>query len=161
MKKSAFHLLPFLFGGLLVSFITMGCSDDDDETVKQVTYDLSGQASAANEIRTPPVVSSATATISGTYNESTNVLQYKIDWSGLTGNATAMHFHGPATPQQNASVMIAIPGSNTPSGSISESITLHDTVEAHLLGGKVYYNLHTQAYPGGEIRGNIVTTKRQ
>jgi hypothetical protein len=147
-------------GGLLISFVAIGCDDDDDDTVKEVVYDLSGPASAANERQANPVVSSATGTISGTYNENTNVLQYTITWSGLTGNATAMHFHGPATPQESAGVLIAIPGSNTPSGTVSKSETLTDEVEAHLLGGKVYYNIHTAAYGAGEIRGNIVTTKR-
>jgi CHRD domain len=161
MKKSVFQLLPLLFGGLLISFISVGCDDDDDETIKQVIYDVSGTASAANEVQPAPVVSSATGTISGTFNESTNVLQYKIDWSGLTGNATAMHFHGPATPQESKPVLIPItittPGA---SGSVSESITLPDSTEAFLLAGKLYYNIHTDKYKAGEIRGNILPTKR-
>lgn len=160
MKKSVFQLVPLIFAGLMISFIVTGCDDDDDDIAKEVIYDLSGPANAANEIATTPVESSATGTISGTYNESTNLLQYKIDWSGLTSNANNAHFHGPATPQENKPPLIDIPYTPTTSGSVSQSVTLTDEVEAHLLGGKIYYNIHSVTYPGGEIRGNILATKR-
>jgi hypothetical protein len=161
MKHNALWLSRLFISGLFISLIAVGCDDDDDDdTVQEVVYDLSGPANAANEKQTNPVVSSATGNITGTYNQSTNVLQYTITWTGLTGNATAMHFHGPASPQESAGVLIPIPGANTPSGTISKSETLTDEVEAHLLGGKVYYNIHTGTYGQGEIRGNIVTTRR-
>jgi hypothetical protein len=161
MKQNAFQLLPLFFGCILVSFVSIGCDDDDDDMVKQVTYDLSGPANAANERQTNPVVSPGTGTISGTYNESTNVLQYKIDWSGLTANASNMHFHGPATPDESKPVLLPIPYTPGTSGSVSQSVTLPDSTESFLLAGKVYYNIHTPTYPGGEIRGNITATKRQ
>ncbi len=160
MKQNALWLSKLFLGGLFLSFVAIGCDDDDDDTPKEVVYDLSGPANAANERQATPVVSNATGTITGTYNENTNVLQYTITWTGLTGNASAMHFHGPATPQESAGVLIPIPGSNTPEGNVSKSETLSDEVEGYLLEGKVYYNIHTAAYPAGEIRGNIVTTKR-
>ena len=36
----------------------------------------------------------------------TNQLSWNIIWSGLTGIAGAMHFHGPALPNQNAGVQV-------------------------------------------------------
>lgn len=162
MKRNALWLSKLLFGGLLLSFVAVGCNEDDDDTVKDVVYNLSGTANAANEKQANPVVSNATGNITGTYNENTNVLQYEITWQGLTGDVTNMHFHGPASPQESAGVLIDIPGKgpNTVSGSVSKSETLTAEQEAHLLGGKVYYNIHTAQYGAGEIRGNIVTTKQ-
>jgi hypothetical protein len=155
-----YHLL--ILASLTISVLFVSCDDDDDDTAKEPIYDLSGPASAANERQANPVNSTATGNISGTYNENTNTLQYTITWNGLTAPASAMHFHGPATPQQNAGVMIPIPGAQAVSGTVSETLILHDTAEAHLLNGRVYYNIHTPppSYPAGEIRGNIVTTKR-
>jgi hypothetical protein len=162
MKRSGLWFSMLFLGSLAMSVLIIGCDDDDDDTMKEVVYDLSGPASAANERQQNPVNSTATGNITGTYNENTNTLQYTITWNGLTAPASAMHFHGPATPQLNAGVMIPIPGAQAVSGTISETLVVHDTVEAHLLNGMVYYNIHTPppSYPAGEIRGNIVTTKR-
>src|SRR5438874_2043490 len=70
------------------------------------TYALSGKASGAQE--TPSNTTSGTATLSGTYNASTNMLQYNISWTGLTGAATAMHFHGPAAMGISADVLVGL-----------------------------------------------------
>lgn len=160
MKKSVFQLILLLSAGLVFFSIMIGCDKDDDDDGKQTIYNLSGQANAANERQQNPVTSSGTGTISGTYNESTNVLQYTINWSGLTANASNMHFHGPASPQESAGVLVPIPFTPGTSGTVNQMVTLHDTTEAHLLAGKVYYNIHTQTYPQGEIRGNISVTKQ-
>ena len=42
---------------------------------------------------------------------------------------------------------------------LTGTVTLADTAEAHLLAGKVYFNLHTTSHPTGEIRGQVAATK--
>jgi CHRD domain len=86
------------------------------------------------------------------YDAASKKLSWKLNYSGLSGPATAAHFHGPAEPGKNAGV--AVPISNPASGS-EGSATLTDAQAADLMGGKYYVNIHTAANPGGEIRGQV------
>jgi hypothetical protein len=72
----------------------------------------------------------------------------------LSGNATAAHFHGPAEPGKNAGVLVAAPGVNT--GPFEGSAQLTDDQAKALTGGQAYFNVHTAANPGGEVRGQLV-----
>jgi hypothetical protein len=88
----------------------------------------------------------ATATLDG------NTLNYTVEYSGLSGPATAAHFHGPAEPGANAGVVV--PFAN-PASPIKGTATLNDQQKADLMAGKWYANVHTQQNPGGEIRGQM------
>jgi len=99
------------------------------------------------------------ATLSGTYNSESKVLNYTITWMGLSANATAAHFHGPADANTAAGVEIAIP--NLPaatSGTVSNTATLTADQETQLLTGKMYYNIHDANHPAGEIRSQVTAT---
>ena len=83
----------------------------------------------------------------------TNELTWKVTYSGLTGDATAAHFHGPAEVGQNASVVVPFKG---PLASpINGKATITPGQAADLVAGKWYVNIHTAANPGGEIRGQV------
>src|SRR3954464_15471088 len=100
----------------------------------------------------PANTSAATGTADIDYDAASKKLSWKLNYSGLSGPATAAHFHGPAEPGKNAGV--AVPISNAASGS-EGSATLTDAQAADLAGGKYYVNIHTAANPGGEIRGQV------
>jgi hypothetical protein len=133
------------------------CDKEDDDVNNDKTYAISGNASGSQE--TPAVTTSATGTLSGSYDSKTNMLTYSISWSGLSGNATVAHFHGPALAGVAANpihdISIATNGIN---GTASGTITLADSTESHLLNGKLYYNLHTVMHPNGEIRGQVTAS---
>ncbi len=74
--------------------------------------------------------------------------------SGLTGDATAAHFHGPAEPGKNAGVMVPAPGVTT--GAFEGSATLTDDQARAVMAGQTYFNIHTAANPNGEVRGQVV-----
>jgi len=93
-----------------------------------------------------------TGTYTGTYDDNTNQLSWNIPWTGLATAETSMHFHGPALPNQNAGVQVPVPGLVSPS--IGNAI-LAQAQEPNLLGGLFYLNLHSVAFPGGEIRGQV------
>jgi hypothetical protein len=101
----------------------------------------------------PPTTSAGTATADIDYDAATKMLTWKLTYSGLTGPATAAHFHGPAETGKNASVAVAIP--NAGSSPVEGSATLTDAQAADLTAGKYYVNIHTAANPGGEIRGQV------
>jgi hypothetical protein len=102
----------------------------------------------------PPNSSSGTGTADIDYDPASKKLSWKVTYSGLTGPATAAHFHGPAEVGKNAGVVVPIP--NIASSPAEGSATLTDAQAADLLAGKYYVNVHTAANPGGEIRGQVV-----
>jgi hypothetical protein len=101
----------------------------------------------------PPNTSAGTGTADLDYDTASKKLSWKITYSGLSGPATAAHFHGPAAAGANAGVKVAIP--NATSSPVEGSATLTDEQAADLMGGKYYINVHTAANPGGEIRGQV------
>lgn len=101
----------------------------------------------------PPNASAGTGTADIDYDAATKKLSWKLTYSGLSGPATAAHFHGPAEPGKNAGVAVAIPNATT--SPTEGSATLTDAQAADLMAGKYYVNVHTAANPGGEIRGQV------
>ena len=101
----------------------------------------------------PATTTSGTGTADIDYDAATKKLSWKVSYSGLTGPATAAHFHGPAEVGKNAGVMVPIPGIAT--SPVEGSATLTDAQASDLQAGKLYVNIHTAANPGGEIRGQV------
>ena len=119
------------------------------ETVK-----VKAALNAASEV--PANTSPATGTLDGTFDTASNVLKWKTTYSGLSGPASAAHFHGPAAAGQNAGVVV--PFKSPESGAEGEA-TLTAAQIADLMAGKWYANVHTAANPGGEIRGQVSAAK--
>jgi hypothetical protein len=143
---------------VLMLVITVGgmqaCKKDKDEQ----EYNLSGTASGAQEV--PAVTTTGTGTLTGEYDGDDNKLEYKIEWQNLSGTVTQAHIHGPALAGVNAGVLIPLTISvNGITGKLEGEVSLPDSVENFLLQGKLYYNLHTNLHPSGEIRGQISATK--
>lgn len=157
MKTNRFFQVLLSSTFVLAMLLTQSSCNNDDEDIVDTQYTISGNATGSQEV--PANASAATGTLSGSYNSSNNTLTYTINWTGMSGNLTAAHFHGPALAGATASPIHDITiATNGVSGNASSSIIIHDTTEAHLLAGKIYYNLHTGTYPGGEIRSQVVVT---
>jgi hypothetical protein len=108
---------------------------------------------AANEV--PPTDSKGTGALTATYDTTSKKLTWKGTYSGLTGPATAAHFHGdnpPSPPAANSPVVVPAPA---PASPFEGSATLTDEQAATLTAGKWYFNIHTAANKGGEIRGQV------
>ena len=113
------------------------------------------KATLDGKAEVPPTASSATGTADLNYDAASKKLSWTVTYSGLSGPATAAHFHGPAEPGKNAGVAVPIP--NAASSPVKGEATLTDPQAADLRGGKYYINIHTAANPGGEIRGQVTT----
>lgn len=109
-------------------------------------------ASLSGSEEVPAVNTEGRGTLEGNYDKSTHKLTYNVTYTGLSGPATAAHFHGPASFGQNAGVVIPFASPKDP---ISGEATLSDAQAADLLGGRWYVNVHTRQHPGGEIRGQV------
>jgi hypothetical protein len=110
--------------------------------------DLSG----SNEV--PPNASAGKGTLDATYDTTSKQLTYTVSYSGLTGPATAAHFHGPAASGANAGVVVPVQGALA--NPIKGTATLTDAQAADLTSGKWYFNIHTAANKAGEIRGQVL-----
>lgn len=153
MKNSMLIRLSLAALVLSALFAFTACDKDDDDVSTSV-YKLSGEASGAQEV--PAVNTQGMGTIEGRYDTTKRSLQYKVTWTGLSGEATAAHFHGPASPGENAPPMqdITITVNGT-SGIGEATVTASSELHAALMAGKVYYNIHTADFPEGEIRGQV------
>jgi hypothetical protein len=99
----------------------------------------------------PPTGSAATGTAVAFLHEPDNRIVYLVNSSGLVG-VTAAHFHQGAVGV-NGPVVIPLNGSGGTYGGVSARLTAAQ-VSAWNADG-FYCNIHTTAFGGGEIRGQM------
>jgi hypothetical protein len=88
------------------------------------------------------------------------MLIWSVTSSGLSGPATMAHFHGPASEGKNAPPVIWLSEKGAPvPNPIKGSATLTPEQAQQFTAGEWYVNVHTQANPGGEIRGQVIPPK--
>lgn len=125
---------------------------------------------------TVPNASTATGTGTLVLSADQNTVNIFLNWAGLTGPAVGAHIHCCAAQGANAGVAIDFGPPSLATGSLTRTynLTLASTYTggfrtanggtaasaqaaflAGLIGGKAYYNVHTRAFPGGEIRGQL------
>ena len=111
------------------------------------------KASLSGKSEVPTNATAGTGSVIASYDTDSKKLTWKGSYSGLTGPATAAHFHGPAPEGKNAGVMVPI----SPNGpSFEGSATLNDAQAKALMDGDMYVNIHTATNKGGEIRGQLM-----
>jgi predicted secreted protein with PEFG-CTERM motif len=103
----------------------------------------------------PPVETEATGSATMAFDSDTNELSWEIEFEGLSGNATAAHFHGPAAEGENAGVQVNIGEVSGLSSPMEGSAELTAEQATALLDGELYINVHTEENPDGEIRGQV------
>jgi hypothetical protein len=114
---------------------------------------LKADLKAASEV--PPNDSKGSGSVTATYDTASKKLSYKGSYSALTGPATAAHFHGPAEAGSNAGVQIPVSNDAIAKSPFEGEATLTDAQASDLMAGKWYFNIHTAANKGGEIRGQV------
>jgi hypothetical protein len=118
---------------------------------EMVSY--SADLKGANEV--PPNDSPASGTVDATFDTDSRTLKWTVEYSGLTGPATAAHFHGPADAKSNAGPIITLEPSKLASPAKGEA-KLTEAQAADLAKGMWYLNVHTAKHPPGEIRGQLM-----
>ncbi|WP_324674340.1 CHRD domain-containing protein [Hymenobacter sp. GOD-10R] len=131
-----------------------GCKELLDEIIlignppASTKVNLTAVINSAQEVPANP--STATGTFTGVYDKATKVLTYTVTYQGLTPTAGHLHRGAPGT---NGPVIYPFSSLASP---VTGTATFTQADEDLLLNGGFYANFHTPAYPGGEIRGNIV-----
>jgi hypothetical protein len=109
----------------------------------------------ANEVPANTATGTGTAWI--LFDAQNNTLSWTVEYTGLTGDATGAHFHGPADATATAGVIISLVTADV--GALASPIQgtaqISPEQATQLTGGQWYVNIHTAANPGGEIRGQV------
>ena len=137
-----------LLAGMAIAGLTAAVLPASAETV-----DYKATIMPSSEV--PPVANSqGMGQLVATYDTGSRMLSYGVTYSNLTGPATMAHFHGPAPVGKNSGVMVPITGDLA--SPLKGMVTLTDEQAKALTGGDMYFNIHTAANKGGEMRGQVV-----
>jgi CHRD domain len=157
-----------LFAFVLLALIGASCGGGSDysapapaptptPTPAPTTTSFSATMFGAQEVLnvSSPAVGFGSVTVNEDAATNANTLSGSIITMGIA--ATAAHIHGPAADGVNAPVIIGLTESPAGSGvwSVPAGTTLTGVQVASLKAGEMYFNAHTPANPGGEIRGQL------
>ena len=140
--------------GVTSADINVSEFDNDGAPVIQRTFIAS--LNGASEV--PPEISNGTGTATIILSPDETAGLVSLSFSNLTSGETAAHVHGPADPGTNAAAILDL---DQPLGQVSNmlwvfgaagGLTAQDLVVA-LKSGRLYSNVHTANFSGGEIRG--------
>jgi hypothetical protein len=113
----------------------------------------------------PTNASTATGAATVDLNAAETSITVNVNFSGLTSNAIAGHIHAhnpvaPAPPGTNANVRFGFTGvPAATSGTVpTQTFTVTAPEVLKLRTGQWYVNIHSSSLPGGEIRGQVVTS---
>lgn len=121
------------------------------------------QAVLTGDQEVPPNGSRAVGSVSMSYNDETNMFNMAILVEGIArSDLIASHIHqGP--PGVNGPIIFDIGAGNqyteTPNGLmriLENAGPLPESNEEFLLSNRNYVNIHTNQFPGGEIRGQLI-----
>ena len=103
------------------------------------TVNLKADLKSTSEV--PPTDSKGTGAVTATFDTASKKLSWKGTVSGLTGPATAAHFHAGEVGKNGG---VAVPIAGADKGAF-EGSTLTDAQATELMDGKWYVNVHTAA----------------
>ncbi|GAB3876893.1 CHRD domain-containing protein [Hymenobacter segetis] len=142
MKKSY-----IIFAASALSLFT-ACSKKDDATpAASTTTNLTAAINGTQQV--PANSTTAAGTFAGVYTSSNKQLTYTVTFSGFTPSAAHIHSGAPGV---NGAVAIPFSSLTSP---ITGTVTLTDDQATQLLNNGMYVNMHSTAFPNGEIRGDI------
>ena len=114
---------------------------------------FAGRLSGTNEI--PANGSTATGVVIVRYNMDTKELELTGDYQGLTGTISGSHIHV-GSAGINGPVIISLTNTGGSFGTLTGTGTLTVVQEDSLLNSKLYVNIHSTSFLGGEIRVQLM-----
>jgi hypothetical protein len=159
-KKNTFNSSLVLMGRLFrlkqIQFIVLAsvlliagsCKKSDTTVSSNVVFKAT--INGANE--TPPNASAATGTATLTFNKDTKMFTVLVNFSGIT--ATGAHIHKGDVGVAGGVIFTFISPVTSPIN--YTSVALDATQVADLNANMYYINIHSTAFLGGEIRGQLI-----
>lgn len=159
----AIAVAPALLFGTVVAFAQsapeMPEQQTDDPTVAAEDATYVALLAGANEV--PAVETDGNGAAWIHYDPDTGTLTWTVEYDGLTGPASGAHFHGPASAEENAGVAVNIAPEGDLTSPIEGTAEITEEQAAQLGDGQWYVNVHTEANPGGEIRGQVLAAPEE
>ncbi|MBI3523333.1 MAG: CHRD domain-containing protein [Betaproteobacteria bacterium] len=146
-------ILKYAAVALALSGLLSACSGSSSSADPAV---LSATLTPTQE--NPPVLSSASGSATFSFFEASGELMGSVTTSGVAANAA--HIHSGAAGV-NGPIIITLNGTATLSDpsivvwNVPAQTILTAEQSAALLAGNLYVNVHSMAFPGGQIRGQI------
>jgi CHRD domain len=140
------------FGILIVSLVfcfLAACNKDDEPTPPNPNTTFVAALTGANEV--PANASPVTGTAVLTFNNNTKIFTLTVLHN--VSAPTNGHIHKGAAGV-NGSVVFTLPNLTSPIA--YTSVALDAAQEADLKANLYYVNIHTAAFPNGEIRGQLI-----
>jgi hypothetical protein len=132
-------------GAANVTNVTVTCAAQGTEMIVR-----SAILNGAQEV--PPTGVAGTGVGGVIVDPTTKAITGGVTFSGLTGAPTLAHIH-----RGDTSIAIGLVlASDNASAMLPAGVVLAPADYAELLAGTLYFNVHTAAHGGGEIRGNII-----
>ena len=160
--------LKILKTGLIASILILAFStvlvsvNGDDKDKNQDVLAFTSLLNGGQEV--PETNSNAFGVAFMTLEKDTGTLYYSITFTDdkLVGTETATHFHGPANPGESAAVVFTVSPDVSPLGSPKTGSVgpLTNKQINDLTKGLFYLNIHTSAFSGGEIRGQVLPVSK-
>ena len=169
--------VSFLISWVLITLLFLSCDKESVEPLSSATTELSAAVKKSNnytahlrpeeEVSVVPINSNATGQAIFKLSKDGTELYYKL----IVANIESVRFgHLHLAPAgSNGGVVVDLVGrtENYPNGIIAEGIITSTSLKGALLGktladliaaieaGNIYTNVHSDKYPGGEIRGQV------
>jgi len=147
---------PILYLTLAMGLVACSDNDNDSDKTAPSTNTIEFQSSLSpNEVPViPAIVSNASGSFSFSLNSNTHVLSGGVNLEGIV--ATNAHIHSGGAGKSGA-VVVTLSLDNAQNRFVIPSNTVLTTEqEQALMDGMYYVNVHSQAFPGGELRGQIL-----
>ena len=103
----------------------------------------------------PANASNGTGTAVVVLNDAQTQFTYSVTFSGLTGNTTASHIHKAAIGVNGGVIFGFSPPLGVTAGAFNGIVNPTPAQVADLFAGLYYVNIHSDFWPGGEIRGQL------
>jgi predicted small lipoprotein YifL len=140
------------FFAISICVLTLSsCSDEYDNTNNSnpsITA-FTAMINGANEV--PSTNSTATGQATASFNNTTKILTITVNHNLTLINAGHIHV---AAAGANGPIVFPFSGIASPIAFISGTLT--SVQEADLKANRFYINLHSAAFPSGEIRGQLI-----
>lgn len=104
----------------------------------------------------PPNASPGSGSAMVHIDTDTGAIDITGSYTGLIAPVSAAHLHGLAPAGSNAGVLFGLTTTGGTTGTFSGNGVLSAANLAGMLNNLTYINVHTSAFPGGEIRGQVI-----
>lgn len=138
-----------IFAVVALTAMQVSCKKDNPAPAPDPNIVFKATLNGASE--TPANPSAATGNSTLTFNSTTKIFTVSTTYTGVT--ATAAHIHKGAVGVAGG---VIFGFTNLASPITYTSVALDASQEADLMANMYYVNVHSTAYPAGEIRGQLI-----